>query len=164
MKTVIVINGVGASGKDTFCNIIAEKYKVKNVSSIDPIKEIAKSAGWNGEKTPESRKLLSELKRVFTEYNELPNNYIVEQYNDFMTSDEEIMFVHIRECAEIEKFKKSISNNCKTLLVHRPGNDSWGNSSDDDVGNMTYDFYYENNKKMEEMPEDVIEFFEKNII
>lgn len=50
MKTVIIINDKGGVGKDTLCNIAAEYYLVKNVSTIDPFKEIArKYAGWNGE-------------------------------------------------------------------------------------------------------------------
>ena len=49
-KTVIVINGQGGCGKDTICNIMAKYYKIKNISTVDPIKDIAKYAGWNGEK------------------------------------------------------------------------------------------------------------------
>ena len=41
-KTVLVINGAGGVGKDTLCAMAAEKFRVENISSITPIKEIAK--------------------------------------------------------------------------------------------------------------------------
>jgi hypothetical protein len=48
-KTVIVINGSGGVGKDTLCDIAATHYSVWNISSIDPIKELAAITGWNGD-------------------------------------------------------------------------------------------------------------------
>ena len=45
---IYVINGSGGTGKDTVCDITAKYYKVRNISSITPIVEIAKFAGWNG--------------------------------------------------------------------------------------------------------------------
>ena len=47
---IIAVSGKGGVGKDTLCAAIAEKYRVMNVSSVDPIKEIARGFGWNGEK------------------------------------------------------------------------------------------------------------------
>ena len=49
-KSVVIINGKGGVGKDTLCEVVAKKYSVRNVSSITPIKEIAKIGGWQGEK------------------------------------------------------------------------------------------------------------------
>lgn len=162
-KIAIIINGTGCSGKDTFCDIIAKEYKTRNVSSITPIKELAKLYGWNGVKDERGRELLSSLKSSFSKYNNLPTRYIVNQYEEFQKNpSEEVFFVHIREKEEMEKFKKSISGTCYSLLVKREGV-SWNNSSDKNVEQATYDFCYENNKSLEEMPEDVLNFF-KNMI
>jgi adenylate kinase family enzyme len=49
-KLAIVINGGGGAGKDTLCDMAAKHFDVVNVSSIDPIKRIARENGWNGEK------------------------------------------------------------------------------------------------------------------
>ena len=49
-KVAIVINGPGGVGKDTLCELAARHFKVRNVSSITPIKEIAAMCGWHGEK------------------------------------------------------------------------------------------------------------------
>ena len=48
-KTTIVINGPGGTGKDALIASISN-YRVMNTSSIDPIKAIATTCGWNGEK------------------------------------------------------------------------------------------------------------------
>ena len=50
-KQVIIINGTGGSGKDTFVEYCSEFAKVTNISSVDKVKEAAKIlVGWNGEK------------------------------------------------------------------------------------------------------------------
>ena len=172
LKKVIVINGRGGCGKDTLCDFTAERYKVRNVSSITPIKELATQAGWDGNKDPKSRKMLADLKQLFVEYNDLCNNYVVGQVKEFAACDEEIMFVHIRECDEIRKFMSSCSGisgvTCVSLLVRRTtdgyGKELLGNSADDDVEKMTYDFVYENNKTLEELPEDFDIFLKENVL
>ena len=69
-KAVIVINGAGGVGKDTLCDLAAKHFKVYNVSSITPIKEIAALCGWDGSKDDRSRKFLADLKQISVEYND----------------------------------------------------------------------------------------------
>ena len=158
-KIAIIINGAGGVGKDTLCDIAARYFKVTNVSSITPIKEIAANYGWNGEKDSRSRKFLSDLKRVFIDYNDLPTNYLYEQYKSFMDSDSEVYFAHIREGKEIDKLKNMIGAGCITLLVERQtGNNEWGNASDDEVRNYKYDYVFDNNKSLAEAEQDFIAF------
>ena len=71
-KTVIVINGAGGVGKDTLCEFAEKHFRVMNISSITPIKEIAAMCGWGGEKTDKARKFLSDLKALSIEYNDFP--------------------------------------------------------------------------------------------
>ena len=150
-KTVIVINGAGGAGKDTLCGITARHYDAVSVSSITPVKEIARRAGWNGVKNPKSRKLLSDLKRIFTEYNDLPGLYLSEEYAKFMNGPHELMFVHIREPREIEKFLSAVHCRKFTLLVKRNGGAGrpMGNDSDDGVEGYAYDRVYINNEPMD---------------
>ena len=50
-KRIIIINGSGGVGKDTFVEYCSEFTNVKNISSVDKVKEAAKIlVGWNGEK------------------------------------------------------------------------------------------------------------------
>lgn len=151
-KVVIVINGQGGCGKDTCVGIAAKHYKVKNISSVDGIKAIAKRCGWDGNKDPEGRKFLHDLKMLLSEYNDFPNKCVVSDYNKFLDSDDEILFVHIREYSEIEKFRKSVNGPFFTLLIRRDSleGSSWGNEADDKVENFKYDYVYDNNYTLEE--------------
>ena len=60
-QLAIVINGCGGVGKDTLCQMAARHYKVRNISSVTPIKELAVQCGWNGAKDNRSRKFLSDF-------------------------------------------------------------------------------------------------------
>ena len=150
---VVIINGKGGVGKDTLCEIAAKCFRTENVSSITPVKEIAKKCGWNGEKDAKSRKFLSELKQILIEYNDLPTKYLLSMYRKFQEGDSEIMFAHIREPEEIEKFKSQVAPECMcwTILVQRDAaRESWGNNSDDQVEDYDYDFVFSNNGTIEE--------------
>ena len=147
-KMVIVINGKGGVGKDTLVCALASYYSLMNISAIDPIKEIASKYGWNGEKDNKSRKFLSDLKRAFSNYNNLPNNYLLEQYKIFCENDKELLVVHIREPDQIKLFLKSVSIPHISILVTRDdinGLDNYGNYSDDNVNNYKYNYYFNNN-------------------
>lgn len=166
MKRVIVINGRGGVGKDTICDILAKHYSAINVSSITPIKGIAMAHGWNGEKDAKSRKFLSDLKALFTEYNDMPNKYVLSRVQDFASGLGEILFVHIREGAEIAKFveaaRKIVGNmaEVRTLLVRRAAvSVPLGNRSDDDVEGYTYDWVYDNDLPLGEVEADIIARF-----
>ena len=151
-KVVIVINGAGGVGKDTLCDLAAKHFKVKNISSITPIKAIAAECGWGGEKDDKARKFLSDLKRVLVEYNDYPTNWAKEEYIKFLNSNDEVMFVHIREAEEIEKFVRATNGTAKTMLIRggdRMTKSNYGNASDDLVENYSYDLYYVNDKTLD---------------
>ncbi len=154
MKLAIVINGSGGVGKDTLCEIAGKHYRVRNVSSITPIKNLAVQCGWQGEKTDRARKFLADLKRLTVEYNDYPTRWLEEEYRKFSQGNEEIMFVHIREPEEIEKFVRVTGGKAKTLLVrggarmaNRVGR--YGNSADDDVERYRYDYYFDNDQPLD---------------
>lgn len=147
-QIVIIINGSGGVGKDTLCSFAGRKYKVANISSITPIKEIAFQNGWNGEKDSKSRRFLADLKKIFSEYNDLPFRYLATEYGRFLHSFNQILFVHIREPEEIDKFKNYVKIPCVTLLIRGSHRKDWGNSSDDDVENYAYDYIYDNKESI----------------
>lgn len=166
-KLGIVINGRGGVGKDTLCDFAAKVYKTVNVSSVTPIKKIAAENGWKGEKTPEARRFLAELKRVFTEYSDLPNKYSISEYCKFLKDPEkQIFFVHIREGEEIKKFVSAAKcfdgAACVTLLVRSDRcKGTYGNASDDMVEDYAYDYFFDNNGTLEEAEEGFITFLAK---
>ena len=163
-KVAIVINGAGGVGKDTLCELAAKHFKVKNISSITPIKEIAALCGWDGTKDNKARKFLSDLKNLCVEYNNYPTVWARARYDEFLSSDDDIMFVHIREPEEIAKFVAATDGKAKTLLVRggkRMSNEKYGNISDDGVENYPYDYYFLNENSLDIAEGEFVELIEK---
>lgn len=159
-KVAIVINGAGGVGKDTLCDLAAKHFKVLNISTITPIKEIAAMCGWDGRKDDRARRFLSDLKRLTVEYNDFPTVWATGMYRDFLLSENEILFVHIRESEEIAKFVRATGGEAKTLLIRggdRMKKESYGNVSDDEVENYNYDYYFVNDKTLDEAERDFTE-------
>ena len=160
-KLAIVINGAGGVGKDTLCNMAKSEFRVDNISSISPIKRIAKMCGWNGKKDDKSRKFLSDLKLLCVEYNDYPTVWAYNKYLAFLEGDDDIMFVHIREPEEIRKFVDKTGGAAKTLLIRggeRMKKSVYGNVSDDSVENYSYDYYFTNDKGLDEAKSEFIAF------
>ncbi len=159
-KIALVINGRGGVGKDTLCDLAAKYFKVYNISSVDPIKEIARMCGWDGRKDDKSRRFLSDLKALTVAYNNYPTVWAKERYLGFLESEYDIMFLHIREPEEIAKFVEATGGKAKTLLIRggaRMTKSSYGNVSDDGVENFEYDYYFTNDKTLEEAERDFCE-------
>jgi hypothetical protein len=148
-KLVIVMNGSGGVGKDTLCDIAAKSLKTRSISSVDPIKALARQGGWQGEKDDNGRLLLVRLKQAFVDYNDLPLKYLLSEVEKFRKDDTSILFVHIREPQEIEKFKVAVGDMCKTILVQRDTGITWHNSVDSGVNNYTYDHIFHNDAPIE---------------
>lgn len=147
-KLVVIINGIGGVGKDTLIGLTNYVYNVCNVSSIDPIKKAAEFLGYQGDKSLKSRKILSAMKDIIVEYNDYPTKYLIKKYEEFLFSTHDIMFVHIREPEEIEKFKKFVVTDCITILVQGSGDATeYGNPADDnvDLTKSDYTFFYDKN-------------------
>ena len=155
-KHIVVINGTGGSGKDTFVQYASKYAKVANFSSIDKVKEIASYAGWEGAKEEKDRKFLSDLKDLLTNYNDLPYQTITAAIKDFENSDNELMFIHIREPKEIQRVVDNF--NAKSLLIKRLNYEIiTSNSSDANVENYDYDYIIENDT-LEKLEKDAKDF------
>lgn len=160
-KSIIIINGTGGAGKDTFVSFCSEVTGVLNVSTVDKVKEAAKVlVGWNGEKDEISRKLLVDLKQLSVDYNDAPTKYICSMAEDFENSDNNLMFVHIREASEIEKAKKLL--NAKTLLITNPRVKLiTSNDSDGKVNEYNYDYYIVNDGTLDDLKDKASKFIEE---
>ncbi|MCM1215932.1 MAG: hypothetical protein NC548_15605 [Lachnospiraceae bacterium] len=174
-KVIIIINGKGGVGKDTLINFTRLEYGgVSMISAIDPIKEIAKQYGYSeNDKNDKARKFLSDLKRVFIEWNELPMQYLLSGIESFVDGPDDILFIHIREKSEIDKLKDAIVKKYQctkiklfTLLVKnkRIDDKTFGNESDDDVDNYNYDLIYHNDKILGAAKFDWLLFFEEKVV
>ena len=159
-KHIIIINGTGECGKDSFVKGVQECEKAFNFSSIDDVKRVARVIGWDGGKTEKDRKFLSDLKRLTTEYNDFAFNCVSKAVKEFKKSDDNIMFIHIREPEEIERAVKTFG--AKALLIKRGGQENIkSNYSDANVDNYDYDYIIHNDGTIEELMEKAKEFVEK---
>jgi len=160
---VIVINGTAQTGKDkfvSFFNEVATELRVKNYSSIDRVKQIAEICfGWDTKKNDKSRRFLSEIKRIWTDFNDGPFEVIKNQIdvdiiyskNNNKDVSKNIYFIHIREPEEIKKVKKYYDIFCVTLLIKKDVDFIPDNDSDKNVENFDYDYIVDNNGSEEEL-------------
>ena len=152
-KLIVIINGKGGCGKDTLINSLT-KYSYENISSIDLVKQAAEVLGVKEDdkimNEQKYRKFLSEIKRLSVEYNDYIVNDLVRKAVLFLDpkTDKNILFVHIREPKEIEKFLtykdwfNQFNKNYKvvTLLVKsdKTNDKYYDNKSDCGVENFSY--------------------------
>ena len=149
---IVIINGQGGAGKDTFINFCGKytQRTVCNISSVAPIKEVAKMLDWNGEKDKKGRKLLSDLKRVSKEYNNFPVKYMLYSIKRSIKDyDNPLIFLHIREIDEITEIKE-ILNEAFTLIIVNEHTE-YGNDSDDNIYDYDYDYTVLNYKSLEDL-------------
>ena len=169
---MIVINGVAVSGKDKFVSFfkdIAEsELRIKNYSSIDRVKQIAEICfGWDGKKEDKSRRFLSEMKRIWTDFNDGPYDNITSKIdidykwakNKGKDTSKNVYFLHIREPQEISKIKKHYGFDCVTLLIKKDVEFIPNNDSDKNVEQLDYDYVVDNNKSVKDLKKRAEEFF-----
>ena len=83
------------------------------------------------------------------------------EYRKFLESGAQLLFVHIREGEEIDKFKRHVDIPCITLLIRRgSARQSWGNASDDNVEKYAYDYCYDNDRELTEAKDDFVRFLQ----
>jgi hypothetical protein len=165
---VVIVNGSARTGKDKFVNFFSKHYKHDcfNWSTIDIVKEYAKKDfGWNGKKTDKARLFLSEIKRIWSDFNDGPFQYMVNKIENNQNSDTNnkntIYFIHCREPKEIKKFVKKYKNDCITILLEREDRPVPNNNSDKNVKNFNYDVTIENNGNEKDLEKDAILMIEK---
>jgi hypothetical protein len=167
MKKIIVINGSGTSGKDEIAKIAQSflKIKVKVISSVDKVKEIAEQLGWYGHKNDLGRKFLSDLKDAWTNFNNGPLMDISKKIDELDSNQDWLIFVHIREPEEIYKIKnftglKDNHGEIVTLLIRRSNIEKFNNHADQEVEEYPYDYIIENNGTLYDLKEHVRLFLE----
>jgi len=167
---IVIVNGSGSTGKTNFSRFFKKHYEYKciNWSTIDKVKKISKrNFGWDGKKTNEARKFLSEIKRLWIDYNDGPFkdmiNQISNHYSKLNKKEKKnfIYFIDCREPYEIQKFVDKYKKKCITILLKREDREVPDNDADKNVANFNYDFIIENNGNKKDLEKEAIKFIEK---
>lgn len=161
---VVIINGKGGAGKDTFvtmCRGVLGANRVLNISTVDFVKEVATFCGWKGSKTPKNRKFLSDLKDLLTEWEDVPFikvcdtirswSYELNEFEDYEAWCNSVVFIHCREPKEIKKLVEELD--AITLLIRRDAAECVEqiNHADNEVLNYKYDYVIPNNGTLSEL-------------
>ncbi len=136
MKKVIIINGAGI-GKYEFLNKLKETENFTTLSSVSKVKEIAKFLGWSGKSLSEKdRKLISNIKDAYSEYNNGPIKDIIKGIENSKT---ELNIVLSREKFDNDQLRNHFKN-IKIVLFSRVGQKAkFKNHADQGIYNYNYD-------------------------
>lgn len=151
---IIVINGNGCSGKDTFVNFCLEiNPNIHRISTVDFVKHLASLCGWDGTKTPGNRKFLSDLKDLLEGWDNVPNK-IVENYIEYLDGTEtpQTLFIHAREPNNIQYYKDKY-NATAILILNDNVEQVTSNHADMGVYDFAYDYIIDNNGDLEQLKE-----------
>jgi hypothetical protein len=158
-KTVIIINGLPRSGKDTVVELTTKhlerlEWTAAAFSSIDPVRTLLKRMGFLiDRKTEADRKLLSAVGDAVEEYNSFKTHQAVRYVEE---SNADFVFIHMREPAMITKLTKALLMRVRdvkvaTLFVWNRGEPITSNSADANVHNYTYDLRINNGHGLKEL-------------
>ena len=158
---VVIINGTGGCGKDTFVNLCKMiDPKIQNYSTIDAVKDVARKMGWLEDKSEKGRKFLSDIKELWDEYNYGATGVVIKRVSKYKDLLEELgmdttVFVHCREPHKIKEMKeKFVELGCQVITLLIENNnvaDILTNDSDRYVREYDYDLIVENNGTIDDL-------------
>lgn len=161
-QQIIIINGNGGVGKDTFIKVLSSVFRdvdIWSYSTIDKVKEIATMIGWDGVKDEKSRKLLADLKSLCDSYNDMTFKDMKQSVADFKNSYGTLLFIHIREPHNIERAKKEFD--AITMLVTRDSVENiTSNEADKHVAEYDYDYVVKNDGDLEQLKSEAKKFLQ----
>lgn len=169
MIKYIIVNGHPRStGKDSFADYAIKELGIRGrrayvYSSVSLVKDLATRAGWDGRKTPEARKFLSDMKKVLVNspwgnltmknVEDVANRY--DRLND--TPYPTYIFIMVREPKEIHDYVYKYG--ATAVFVRRDeANKVMGNDSDDDVENYPYHYFVNNNSTLDNLQDEANTF------
>jgi guanylate kinase len=157
-RKIFVINGFPQSGKDTFINMCSKYATVYSFSSVDRVKMALSILGWNGVKTPEQRKALSDLKDMSTNLFDGPVKYIKDMVSTVPVDEDCLIFIHAREIPELQRYEKELG--AETILIRRDIHAPITNHADANVEDYYYTYIINNNSTLAQLEERVKSFIQ----
>lgn len=159
MKEILIINGSGGVGKDTFVTRLSKFTTVCHTSIINPIKRVAAELGWTGKKTEKDRRFLSDLKVLVDEYNDWNYGEMEKVMQNFLDEPiDGILCIDMREKRQIDKARRDFG--AKAILVKRDTvKQITSNIADAGVYDAEYDYTVYNNGTIEDLDEEARKLF-----
>lgn len=181
---VILIGGVGGSGKSSFIDYCSQNHVgVYEESTIDCCKRVVRlmsTIEYEHEDPPIAgdsymereiksksdsyRTLLSKVKDAWCEFDDGPNKIVCKRVESIYRSDSDafLVFINVREPAQIAHLKNLLVEklNCipVTLRVFRRNEASWSNVSDKTTNNYPYDIVVDNSESIKELEDKAAKF------
>lgn len=155
------VNGAPGTGKTTFEKMVKEELGggVFLISTIDYVKDVAHFCGWNGEKTPNDRWFLSQLKELLKIWKDIPYKKVQEKLQlTHMMYPNAVVFIDSREPEELERYRKDGATSI--IIRRRDVQVEISNSSDRNVDKFDYDIEIWNEGTLDDLREAVREFIE----
>ena len=166
---VIIINGSGGVGKDTFIRYAVPYFLINNTNSsvstysiIDPIKELMTKIGIKLDKDEKNRKFMSDFKLLMDDYNDLPYRKLIDvfehaYYHSYV--DYNVFIAVMREPKDISRFITELTHvygfDGKDIYTVLVCNDRvkpiTSNIADASVNYIKYDVVIDNNGTYEEL-------------
>lgn len=171
---IFIVNGHPGSGKTSFeedVQYIMGTNHCQILSTITFPKEVAKFCGWKGDKTPENRRFLSDLKDLLTRWNDVPFKKTIAQVQMYKSEYEYYgidetrycIFIDVREPDEIRRYCEELGA-LSVLLTRREGGEMIiSNHADANVLNYNYDIIINNDGSRVELAEKATQFVNQYI-
>lgn len=173
---VIIINGSGGVGKDTFIQYVVPYFlityshtTVTTYSIIDPIKDLMKKIGVDLNKDEKNRKFMSDFKLLMEDYNDLPYRELINAFERvyyYCYVENNIFIAVMREPKDINRFITELTHiygfdgkDIYTVLVRNDRVEPiTSNIADASVNDIKYDVVIDNNGTKEELANKAREF------
>lgn len=152
-KYIVILNGTGGSGKNTFADMVGKHIPMRHISMVDIVKDYIDMIGIQDEKDEHFRRFLSDIKLALEYYKDIPFQYVIIETNKFLEdSQTKILFIDMREPHDIERFEKNYL--CTKVLVKNIHiNDIMSNIADASIKDIYYDYIIDNNGTISDLEE-----------
>lgn len=166
---IVIINGSGGVGKDTFVDLMKQFVEnsrssifIHNISTVDQVKQALKLLGWEEVvKTEEDRNNMSIMKNISVKSYDGVFKYVydyVKSVCDIYNRMDDysklyrhtIIFIHCREPEEIKRLCNEF-NAYSLLVCNNRVKHITSNPSDENVYKYNYDFVLHNNGSVEDL-------------
>jgi len=167
MKLAIFVNGYATSGKDETVKAMTsiletQQFYVTAVSSIDPIRNMLRTAGYNVDnKTPEMRAFLAEVGDAAEKFDQTKTKHVVDTVHFYLNKHGQgAVFIHVREALMIKTIEARLNRDIRVvkIKVNRPGIRAiQSNQADMDVNRTQYNFTIYNSGSLHQLKDRCLE-------